>query len=411
MLRIDLARAGCRVHGARSVMLTVSMYAVSGLLSCASLAVAATANAADVTDGSMLDEVVVTAQKRSQPLLDVPMSITAIEGVTLERAGVASFDDYAVKAPNVSFSYGGDQGVTVSRTIAIRGITGLDTTGFYLNDMPLPAGVDPHAIDLSRIEVLRGPQGTLYGARSMGGTIRLITAEPDPAGWSGFAHGLASATHRGDGNYEVGAGANVPIADNLAGRVAAFSLSEGGFETRRFPVTGGPSLFGSVKNVATLDQYGASASLLWKPVDFLSVEPLIIYQHAHRDGLPLGDYTASNQVQERSFDIAEETEEEWTVSGLTINARLPVGTLTSATSYFNRRVFELEDISEWTASVFGYSPALPSAIPTWLPTRISPRKCALHLTFRGPCRPSSVCTTGTATMCSGKIGRFQDSPR
>src|SRR5262249_40827607 len=136
-----------------------------------------------------LPEVVVTSTKRTTTLLEVPMSVTAIDATTLERSGASDFNDYALKAPNVSFSYGGGQGITQSRPIAIRGISGLDTTGFYLTDLPLPAGVDPHVVDLARIEVLRGPQGTLYGANSMGGTVRLITQAPNTSGTSGFVHG------------------------------------------------------------------------------------------------------------------------------------------------------------------------------------------------------------------------------
>src|ERR1700733_13786701 len=149
--------------------------------------------------GTELDEVVVTAQKRLETLIEVPLSITAISRETIEQAGITNFVDYALKVPNLTFSYSNSQGVTESRSIAIRGVQGVNTTGYYLDDLPLPDGLDPQALNLQRIEVLRGPQGTLYGARSMGGTVRLITEEPDTTSFSAAVHGVASAMYAGGG--------------------------------------------------------------------------------------------------------------------------------------------------------------------------------------------------------------------
>ncbi len=99
---------------------------------------------------------------------------------------IQSFDDYATKTPNISFAYGGGPtGIADARTIAIRGITGQNlfgtagATGFYIDDTPVPGSVDPRVLDIDNIEVLKGPQGTLYGESSLGGNVRLITKRPN----------------------------------------------------------------------------------------------------------------------------------------------------------------------------------------------------------------------------------------
>ena len=125
-----------------------------------------------------LEEITVTAQKRSESVQNVPMSITTFGAVALEQKDINSFFDYATKVPNLAFAPTGD-GVGTARTISIRGISGDNVTSFYIDDTPLPDSIDPRVLDIDHIEVLRGPQGTLYGARSMGGLVRIVTKEPN----------------------------------------------------------------------------------------------------------------------------------------------------------------------------------------------------------------------------------------
>ena len=105
---------------------------------------------------------------------------------TLEAYNIQSFDDYATKTPNISFAYGGGPtGIADARTVAIRGITGQNlfgtagATGFYIDDTPVPGSIDPRVLDIDNIEVLKGPQGTLFGESSLGGNVRLITKRPN----------------------------------------------------------------------------------------------------------------------------------------------------------------------------------------------------------------------------------------
>src|ERR1700752_2183690 len=144
------------------------------------LAAAVAANAATESSSQSggLEEVIVTAQKRSENEQTVPMSITTFSANTLQQKAINNFFDYATKVPNLAFAPTGD-GVGTARTVSIRGISGDNVTGFYIDDTPLPDSLDPRVLDIDHIEVLRGPQGTLYGARSMGGTVRVITKEPN----------------------------------------------------------------------------------------------------------------------------------------------------------------------------------------------------------------------------------------
>src|SRR5579864_8828464 len=169
--------------------------AVAGLLAAASAAQAAAPadTGSSASNSGALEEVIVTAQKRSENEQNVPMSMTTFSSATLEQKSINSFFDYATKVPNLAFAPTGD-GVGTARTVSIRGISGDNVTGFYIDDTPLPDSLDPRVLDIDHIEVLRGPQGTLYGARSMGGTVRIITKEPDLSQLSGTVHGGVSTT-------------------------------------------------------------------------------------------------------------------------------------------------------------------------------------------------------------------------
>ncbi|MBU6473900.1 MAG: TonB-dependent receptor plug domain-containing protein [Alphaproteobacteria bacterium] len=170
-------------------------------------------------DQGKLEEVIVTAEKRSENLQSVPFSITSLTSRTLVTQGITSFVDYGTKVPNLAFANTGD-GIAQARTISIRGISGDNTTGFYIDNTPVPDSVDPRIIDIDHIEVLRGPQGTLYGARSMGGTVRVITKQPNADDMSGSLDANLSTTHLGGTNYSLNGVWNAPlVADKLGLRI------------------------------------------------------------------------------------------------------------------------------------------------------------------------------------------------
>jgi outer membrane receptor protein involved in Fe transport len=371
------------------------------------LATAAVANAATETTSQSggLEEVIVTAQKRAENEQTVPMSITTFSATTLQQKAITEFFDYATKVPNLAFAPTGD-GVGTARTISIRGITGIagdGTTGFYIDDVPLPDSIDPRVLDLERIEVLRGPQGTLYGARSMGGTVRLITQTPDLSHFSATVHGGLSDTDRTDRpNYTADAVVNIPIVqDQIALRLTGFYDYQAGYFKRSWctdPATAGVSCFPlsttgrtTVSNVAALDTYGGSASLTIKAGDAVTITPRIMMQRADYNGFPLGDFnkTPENGIgfpvpsppatspvplpsplnttdftQARFFDIPEGGSDWWDLYSLTVHWNTGVGELVSSTAYFDRTVDETEDESEfvWAALVGGGAPSQPGPI-------------------------------------------------
>ncbi len=325
--------------------------------------------AAASVDSGEIDEIVVTAQKRSESLQTVPVSITALPAKELEQRAVESFADYGSSIPNLGFGASGDGG-SASRTISIRGVGGDGTTGFYLDETPLPDSLDPRIVDIDRIEVLRGPQGTLYGARSMGGTVRLLTKQPDTNVFSTAVHaGLSSTRHTNSPNWLGDGVVNVPlVSDKLALRAIGFYERDAGFFKRRFPATPGGDDLTTVNNVARSEVMGGSLAMLWKATDALSITPRILYQSNGYNGFPYADATPehlkpTNLVQSRLFDLQEGGNDRWILYSLGIRYALPFGELISSTSYFERNIFEHEDQSEYLAQTY-FTPAGLPPIPS-----------------------------------------------
>ncbi len=364
-------------------------------------AAAAHADAETTAPAGGLQEVIVTAQKRAENEQTVPMSITTFSAATLQQKAITEFFDYATKVPNLAFAPTGD-GVGTARTISIRGISGIagdGTTGFYIDDVPLPDSLDPRVLDIDHIEVLRGPQGTLYGARSMGGTVRLITQTPDLSRFSATVHGGVSDTDRTDRpDYTADAVVNIPLVqDQIALRLTGFYDYEAGYFKRSWctdPATAGVTCFPlsttgrtTVSNVAAIDTYGGSASLTIKAGDAVTITPRIMMQRADYNGLPLGDFNVMPQNgigfpvppgpftlpsplnttdfnQARFFDVPEGGSDWWDLYSLTVNWKTGVGELVSSTAYFDRTVDETEDESEfvWGAIIGGAAPPNPGPI-------------------------------------------------
>src|ERR1700722_3068290 len=198
----------------KSMLLIRGIGAGSAALLAAMLGAAAPAGAqeqASATENSGgLETVVVSARKREESLAEGPTSITAFTAETLKDYNIQSFTDYATKTPNMSFSYGGGPtGFADARTVAIRGITGQNlfgtagATGFYIDDTPVPGSIDPRVVDLADIEVLKGPQGTLYGESSLGGNVKLVTRQPD-VNRSGVGYMVDAGMTSGGGSADAG---------------------------------------------------------------------------------------------------------------------------------------------------------------------------------------------------------------
>src|SRR5438552_14317217 len=193
-------------------MNTTTCYVTVATLACLSVSTASIA-----ADSDVLQEITVTATRQKQSLSKVPLSIVATNQEDLDKQGVRSAEDLARITPSVTFGQGGQYYGTGQTQIAIRGVTstsGVPTTGVYIDDTPIQSrtGVSPSLtnaypkiFDLDRVEVLRGPQGTLFGTGSMGGAVRFIT--PDPVYWSTPALNArteVSTTEHGARSDEIG---------------------------------------------------------------------------------------------------------------------------------------------------------------------------------------------------------------
>ena len=233
-----------------------------------------------------LGEVVVTAQKREERLQDVPVPVTALSAQTLVSTGQLGLQDYYSRVPSLGVatsSVGGYQ------LLSIRGITtGLanPAVGVTIDDVPygsstlyggnVPADVDPS--DLERVEVLRGPQGTLYGASSIGGLIKFVTVEPSLGDTSGnFQAGVETTNHGSDLGYTVRASFNAPLSETWAIRGSAFSRQDPGYTDN--PVLG-------KKDVNRVQAFGGHLSTLWRPSDVFSLKLSALVQDVDANGSP-----------------------------------------------------------------------------------------------------------------------------
>jgi iron complex outermembrane receptor protein len=190
-----------------------------------------------------LQEIVVTATRHEQNLSSVPLSVTAITQEGMDLRGIKDFQDVARFTPGVNIDTSG------TNNIAIRGISssgGAGTTGIYLDDTPIqmralvfnPDEALPKSFDIDRIEVLRGPQGTLFGAGSEGGTVRYITTQPSLSKTSVYSRDEVSYTQGGAPSYEAGIAAGGPLIDGTLGaRATVWYRDDGGYIDRINPVT------------------------------------------------------------------------------------------------------------------------------------------------------------------------------
>jgi iron complex outermembrane receptor protein len=342
------------------------------------------------TDQS-LQEVVVTAERRESTVQKTPFSITAISGPQLQARGIESLEDLATETAGIEVRSAGPGQTEYD----MRGLTSSGgssaTTGFYLNDVPLasPAqpftghvAIDPDLFDLNRVEVLRGPQGTLYGAGSMGGTVRLVTNEPVMNKFEAAAQGTISGTSGGGPNYGGSVMVNIPLVDDrLALRIVGTDKYNDGWIDRiveqPFPIgptgacgyqtcTRGNVLAGPVVASDPRSNWerltGGRASLLFQATDDLSVELMGMYQSISMGAFSEVDDPPGVDLLNhyQPFNDPEPFEDTFRVAVADVNYDMKFAKLTSTTSYWNRDSVWSSDVSEnwqnFNATVFGFTP-------------------------------------------------------
>ncbi len=340
-------------------------------LACGTTLASGVAPAQDAQDNRFagLEEVIVTATKRAESLQEVGMSITALSNTELERMGAYNLLDFAVRVPNLGVAYEAD-GRFDSSSPSIRGVFGENTTGFYIDDTPVNASILPRVIDVERIEVLRGPQGSLYGAKSMGGTIRMITKQPDLNEAENRAHASVSTVKEGDQNYNFDAAFNIPvIEDKFALRLLAYYGENSGIFDREFIPTWvdsggnvraspGPA-FATHENVDDEEYYGGQIAGKYAFTDSVSLDLRIIGQKIDADGLPFADIEAGNTTERRFFDLDEPGTDKWYIASGTLNWNTDVGSLVSTTSWYSRETSEWEEETAFLHFLFDQVIGIP----------------------------------------------------
>jgi outer membrane receptor protein involved in Fe transport len=323
-----------------------------------------------------LQEIIVSARKVEEPLERVPESMTVFTSDMLTALDIRSFNDYATKSANVAFGYGsGSTGISNARTVSIRGIAGQNlfgtagAVGFYIDDTPVPEAIDPRVIDLDRVEILKGPQGTLYGESSLAGNVRLISKKPD-LNRDDLAASANTGLTSGGGSADGGGGvvANLAAVPGILGvRVVLFANHDAGYLTRTFPSPSSSGVgdpFLDVPRTRVGDQgaqttYGGSINVLLHASDTLETRVRVMFQNMEQHGFaatfaPLPAFSPEYTI-DRAFDIQPYAIDRWVLPSLDVTYRTGLVTLQSSTSYFYRRNSDIEDSTYGTQQIFrGY---------------------------------------------------------
>jgi iron complex outermembrane recepter protein len=255
---------------------------------CASAATAVGAAPASTTDPAAspggLEEIVVTATRREESISRVPISVTAFSQDMIDQKGIKDFQDVVRFTPGVTIDNSG------TNAISIRGISssgGAGTTGIYIDDTPIqmralgfnPDDTLPKTFDLDRVEILRGPQGTLFGAGSEGGTVRYIMTQPSVTQESTYAKSEVSFTRDGQPSYEAGIAHGGPIIDDVVGfRASVWYRYDGGWIDRVDPTT----LAVVDKDANHANTVAARLAFLIQPNESLKITPSIMYQNSRK---------------------------------------------------------------------------------------------------------------------------------
>jgi iron complex outermembrane recepter protein len=396
--RRKLAREAAK----RRAIIRTGIPVASALLASVPMAYAQEQAAAGGGAGGGLEEVVVTAQKVSENLQNVPVSIQVLDTQKLEQLGIAGLDDYVKYSPSVTLLRGIGQGGNAqpgTEHVYIRGVASggegnhsgpQPTVGTYLDEEPvttIDGTVDVHIYDIQRIEVLEGPQGTLYGASSESGTVRIITNKPDPTKFAAGYDVLGNTVDHGGNGWEVDGFVNIPLGTSAAVRLVAFDKHDAGFidnlagtnqsacivnGIRTFPTWAGqppvnpgypntiapcPSVgvvgAGAITNAPwrssdynTADTKGGRAAFRFELGENWTVTPSFMAQRVTTDGFfgydpGVGDLQVVHFGPENSFDS-------WQQSALTIEGKFSNFDLVYAGAFMKRNIASIADYSDYS---------------------------------------------------------------
>lgn len=355
-------------------------------------------HAAAEAEVNTLEEVVVTAQKRTENLQNVPISIEVLSGAQLEQLDVTGLDGYVKYSPSISYSRGqgqGGNGQPGSSHIYMRGVVSganenhsgsQPSVGTYIDEQPvttIDGTPDVHLYDIQRIEVLEGPQGTLYGASSQAGTVRIITNKPDPTQFSASYDVQGNKVSHGGTGYEVEAYVNIPLSPAAAIRLVGFYEKDAGYidnvagtnksacienGVRTFPTWAGvPSNYPAVtpcpapgvigagaisnaayrsKNYNGVENKGGRAALKFDINDSWSITPSAMVQSLNADGF-FGYDPAVGDLQIAHFG-PETSDDTFSQAALTVEGKFSNFDLTYAGAFMKRDTHSIADYSDYS---------------------------------------------------------------
>ena len=372
---------------------------VAGLLAFDASAQQAAAPA--TPDNGELQRVTVTAQKRKEDINAVPLSVSVMSGEQLAADQVAGVTDLTRNIPNISFSTQGGSGLA---NVEIRGVSsqaGSATVAIYLDDVSLmtrnlysQGTAEPHFFDLDHVEVLRGPQGTLYGASSLGGTLKFVSRQPDPKSFGGSASLSLSNTDHGGTNYGAEGVVNVPLVKNaVALRVGVQTGHDSGYIDQVSPDTlqvikkGINSTRWSVAKLALKAELAPGWSITpaifaqQDKADDIDATYLTVGSYQNNAGTPLAMFQTSKIVREPGSDRL-------TIPSVTLNGDVGVGDLTAVLSGYKRRFKRTQDGTYINGVGFAVADPDLAAVVNTLPSlvnldnRIDQTSLELRLTSR-----------------------------
>jgi len=342
-------------------------------------------------EAAALGEVIVTAQKRAENLQDVPISLQSLNTESLDELNIQNFKDYVKLLPTVTAAAGAGGGIGGGagfNLVYMRGVaTGGDgqattsqpSVGTYLDEQPITTvqgNLDVHLFDIARVEALAGPQGTLYGASSQAGTIRIITNKPDPGGFEAGYSLEGNLVDGDDSGYVAEGFVNIPISENAAIRLVGWTLSEAGWidnvaATRLYPGDaadpGDDFLADNADfvedNYNTTETTGARAALRINLGENWSITPGVMIQKMEQEGAwadDQSDFVAPGKNKVAHFRD-EFTDDEWYQAGLTIEGSIGNFDVVYSGNYLSREVdseFDYSDYSYWYDTLYstGSSP-------------------------------------------------------
>nr|WP_184000680.1 TonB-dependent receptor [Sphingomonas kyeonggiensis] len=350
------------------MILSVRRAVISGLLASTALSLPAMAQAQDTPKTSAelppdQDEIVVTAQKRDESIQSVPISMLAIGTRKLDQLNISNFNEYTQLLPSVAFQTS-QPGLT---TVYMRGVASggdgnhsgsLPSVGSYLDEQPVTTiggTLDIHIYDIARIESLAGPQGTLYGASSQAGTIRIITNKPDTSGFEGRVDVEANTVAHGGQGGKIEGMINAPLSGSAALRVVGFYQRDAGYidnvpGTRSFlPTPGGIT----VKNDAFVEDdyndtetWGGRAALKVDLDDVWTVTPTVLYQEMRGHGTYAFDPRVGDLKVQHFYP--ENRRDRFIQGALTIEGKIGNWDLTYAGAYLDRKAYSATDYTDYS---------------------------------------------------------------